>query len=48
MAFGGALFFGRLAARFGAYRSILYGTFAWMVIVVVAMFLPEQATSLLF
>ena len=28
VAFGGALFFGRLAARFGAYRSILWGTFA--------------------
>ena len=47
VAFGGALFFGRLAARFGAYRSILYGTFAWMVIVVVAMFLPER-NALLF
>ena len=42
VAFGGALFFGRLAARFGAYRSILWGTFAWMVIVVVAMFLPAS------
>ena len=47
VAFGGALFFGRMAARFGAYRSILYGTFAWMVIVVVAMFLPER-NALLF
>ncbi len=42
VAFGGALYFGRLAARVGAYRSILYGTFAWMAIVVVAMFLPEK------
>ena len=42
MAFGGALFFGRLAARYGAYRSILYGCFAWMAIVVFAMFLPEK------
>ncbi len=47
VAFGGALFFGRLAARFGAYRSILHGTFAWMAIVVVAMFLPER-NALLF
>jgi UMF1 family MFS transporter len=47
VAFGGALFFGRLAARFGAYKSILYGTFAWMVIVVVAMFLPAR-NALLF
>ena len=42
VAFGGALFFGRLAARYGAYRSILWGTYAWMAIVVVALFLPEK------
>ena len=42
VAFGGALFFGRLAARHGAYRSILWGTFAWMVIVVCALFLPRH------
>jgi UMF1 family MFS transporter len=42
VAFGGALFFGRLAGRYGAYRSILWGTFAWMVIVVSAMFLPVK------
>ena len=42
VAFGGALFFGRLAAKYGAYRSILWGCFAWMAIVVVAMFLPEK------
>ena len=42
VAFGGALFFGRLAASYGAYRAILWGTFAWMGIVVVAMFLPEK------
>jgi MFS transporter, UMF1 family len=42
VAFGGALYFGRLAARHGAYRAILWGTFAWMVIVVVAMFLPAE------
>ena len=47
VAFGGALLFGRLAARFGAYRCILHGTFAWMVIVVVAMFLPAR-NALLF
>jgi MFS transporter, UMF1 family len=46
VAFGGALFFGRLAARYGAYRSILYGCYAWMVIVVVAMFLPEKNIAL--
>ncbi len=42
VAFGGALFFGRLASRFGAYRSILWGVYAWMVIVVLALFLPEK------
>jgi UMF1 family MFS transporter len=42
VAFGGALFFGRLASRYGAYRAILWGTFAWMVIVVSAMFLPVK------
>jgi len=47
VAFGGALFFGRLAATYGAYRSILWGTYAWMVIVVIAMFLPAR-NALLF
>jgi UMF1 family MFS transporter len=42
VAFGGALYFGRLAARHGAYRAILWGTFGWMAIVVIAMFLPAK------
>jgi UMF1 family MFS transporter len=42
VAFGGALLFGRLAARYGAYRCILGGTYAWMAIVVSAMFLPRE------
>jgi UMF1 family MFS transporter len=46
VAFGGALYFGRLAAKYGAYRAILWGTFAWMGIVVVAMFLPEKNVAL--
>ena len=46
VAFGGALFFGRLAGKYGAYRSILWGTFAWMVIVVAALFLPYQNVAL--
>jgi UMF1 family MFS transporter len=46
VAFGGALFFGRLAAKYGSYRSILWGVFAWMVIVVAAMFLPEKNVAL--
>jgi UMF1 family MFS transporter len=46
VAFGGALFFGRLAARHGAYRAILWGVFAWMAIVVLAMFLPAKNVAL--
>ena len=46
VAFGGALFFGRWASRYGAYRCLLYGTFAWMVIVVLAMFLPARNIAL--
>lgn len=42
VAFGGALLFGRLADQYGAYRLILWGTFAWMGIVVVAIFLPRK------
>ena len=46
VAYAGALLFGRLAARFGSYRSILWGTYAWMVIVVLAMFLPAKNVAL--
>jgi UMF1 family MFS transporter len=46
VAWGGALFFGRLAARYGAYHSILGGTYAWMAIVVLAMFLPRKDLTL--
>ena len=46
VAFAGALFFGRLAARFGSYRLILWGTFAWMAIVLVAMALPRDNVPL--
>lgn len=46
VAFGGALFFGRLAKKYGSYRSILWGTFAWMAIVVWAMFLPAKNVPL--
>jgi MFS transporter, UMF1 family len=46
VAFGGALFFGRLARTYGAYRCLLYGTCAWMVIVVAAMFLPRHNVAL--
>ena len=46
VAFGGALLFGRLAERHGAYRIILAGTFVWMAIVVVAIFLPRKNVAL--
>ncbi|WP_310963453.1 MFS transporter [Nocardioides terrisoli] len=42
VAFGGALFFGRMAARHGAYRLILTGVLIWMVVVIAAMFLPAR------
>ena len=42
VAFLGALWFGRLAAQHGAYRVILWGNVAWIVIVIGAMFLPER------
>lgn len=45
VAFGGALLFGRWADQYGAYRCLLYGTFAWMVLVVLAMFLPGRGTG---
>ena len=41
VAFGGALAFGRLAGRYGAYRCILVSIYGWMAIVVLAMFLPR-------
>ena len=46
VAWGGALYFGRLAAKHGAYRSILWGIYAWMAIVVIALFLPEKNVPL--
>jgi UMF1 family MFS transporter len=46
VAFGGALLFGRLASAYGSYRVILAGTFAWMLVVVLAMFLPAHSVAL--
>ncbi|MFL6155694.1 MAG: MFS transporter [Marmoricola sp.] len=46
VAFGGALVFGRLAATHGAYRLILWGTYAWMAIVVAALLLPRGNVAL--
>ena len=42
VAFIGALVFGKAAGRFGAKRVILTGLVIWMVIVTVALFLPEK------
>ncbi|MEJ7628822.1 MAG: MFS transporter [Nocardioidaceae bacterium] len=42
VAVGGALLFGRFATRWGAYRTIMGGLVAWMVIVVMAFALPEH------
>ncbi len=46
VAFGGALLFGRIAAVHGAYRCILWGVYAWMGIVVVALLLPRGNVTL--
>ena len=46
VAFGGARLFGRLAGRFGSYKLILWGIYAWMAIVVLAMFLPAKNVAL--
>ncbi|PKW25361.1 MFS transporter [Phycicoccus duodecadis] len=43
VAFGGALLFGWLAGRWGAWRTILRSLVGWSVIVVAAYFLPEKA-----
>jgi UMF1 family MFS transporter len=42
VAFGGALLFGRAAARYGAHRTILAGLFAWVVVVLLAFVLPAH------
>jgi UMF1 family MFS transporter len=42
VAFAGALLFARFAASYGAYRCLLWGTYAWMAIVVLAEFLPRK------
>lgn len=42
VALGGALLFGRAAGRYGAKRTILAGLVVWMVIVTVALVLPEE------
>jgi UMF1 family MFS transporter len=43
VAFGGALLFGRLAARIGAWRSVLWSLGLWTVAVSLAFFVPAKA-----
>ena len=43
VAFGGALLFGRLARRHGAWRTVLGSLVAWSAIVIAAFFVPEKA-----
>ncbi|MDX6310186.1 MAG: transporter, family [Nocardioidaceae bacterium] len=45
VAFGGALLFGGLAGRWGTHRTIATGLGAWMVIVVLAYFVPAHALT---
>jgi MFS transporter, UMF1 family len=42
VAFAGSVWFGRLARSYGSYKVIVWGNVAWMVIVVLAMFIPEK------
>jgi UMF1 family MFS transporter len=42
VAFGGALLFGKLAARYGAKRVIVIGLGVWMLIVTAALVVPEK------
>ena len=41
VAFGGALLFGRLASRFGAWRVVLNSLALWTLVVTIAFFVPE-------
>jgi UMF1 family MFS transporter len=46
VAFFGARLFGRVAARIGAWRTVLYGIGLWTVVVVVAFVTPQRATTI--
>jgi len=43
VAFGGALLFGRLARRFGAWRVVLDSLVLWTLVVALAFFVPSRA-----
>ncbi|AWB94124.1 MFS transporter [Aeromicrobium chenweiae] len=42
VAFGGALIFGRVAARFGGHRTIMGGLAVWVLVVCIGFFLPAE------
>ena len=46
VAFGGATLFGRVAARVGAWRTVLWSLGAWTLIVVAAFFVPARSIAL--
>ena len=48
VAFGGALIFGQVARRLGAWRTVLGGIIMWVFVIVAAFFVPEKALAALF
>jgi UMF1 family MFS transporter len=46
VAFGGTALFGRVAARIGAWRTVLFCLATWTLIVVVAFFVPAKSLVL--
>ncbi len=46
VAFGGAIVFGRIAARIGAWRTVLVSLGIWTLIVIVAFFVPARSLLL--
>ena len=48
VAFGGALVFGQVARRLGAWRTVLGGIALWVLVIVAAFFVPEKAMAALF
>jgi MFS transporter, UMF1 family len=46
VAFGGSMLFGRVAARLGAWRTVLVSLGIWTTIVVVAFFVPAKSLAL--
>lgn len=48
VAWGGARLFGAVAARIGAWRTVLSGIVMWTVVVVIAFFVPAEQLALFF